>query len=699
MKKKRNGQGGAKKTGRKKSSEAVIKTIKVYAAKNRKIPEQLRRGLTAAALKKRTVETLDAVFSASGRGYGFAVFGDGRADAFIPPYLTGGAMQGDGIAVHMLRKGDEGYGRGNECAVVAVTRRAITTVYGTYENGVVIPDDDKLRFRLYVADAAGASDGDKVEAEILKYPDDIDDVVRGRITDVLGGAYTREANYKAILRQCGIPVEFTPEAAAEAEAAAKEALSPDGRLDLRDKIVFTIDGAGAKDLDDAISLERDGDKWLLGVHIADVSHYVGMGGALDAAAYERGTSVYFTDKVVPMLPVALSNGACSLNAGEDKYALSALMTLDRDGRIIGAKLAKTMIRSAVRGVYEEVNDIFERGGESEFAEKYAAVLPTLYLMRDLYELLAANARSRGALELEESEAEITLDESGAPVDIMPRTRGTGERLIEQFMLCANEAVARWLREANLPALYRVHDDPDPEKVGAFAVFAVNMGLSATTIKKGGAVAPAALSAVMDEAREKDVADIVSGVMLRSLAKAKYSVAPTGHFGLAVKDYCHFTSPIRRYPDLFVHRAVSAALAGDDDAIEALRRSASAAADDTSACEQRAVNAERAIDDLYKTIYMSRFISEEVEAVVSGVTPFGLFARTAKLCEGMIPVTSLDGDWEPDTAGYRLVSGSRSIALGDTLIVRVDAADVISRRVTFGLVKVLPRKAKTETAKA
>jgi len=629
-------------------------------------------------------------FSYSGRGFGFAEMPDGGEDIYIAAENTLHAMTGDTVLVHRYLPGEAGYSRGNEGEVVRIEARGASEITGTFfmegAFGYVIPDDAKLHARVEIggADMGGARHGDKVAVRLTNYPRRRrgEDIFRpdGCITRVFGPAGTREANYAAVLHRCGIPTAFSEDALWEAEGSAARALSARGRTDLRDVPTLTIDGADAKDLDDAISLARDEGGWVLGVHIADVSEYVKEGGTLDREAYERGTSVYFVDKVVPMLPTALSNGACSLNGGEDRYALSAFVRIGPDGTRLGCEMKKTLIRSDVRGVYSEVNDIFARERDSAFAPKYAPVLDMLLEMRDLYRTLRRAADARGQLSMESPEVKILLDGKGLPVDIEPRVRGEAEMMIEQFMLAANMGAAAWLRERNMPCLYRIHEDPLPEKIRAFAVFAHNMGLDTRGVAEG--VTSARLGQLLAEAEEKGIADVVSSVLLRSLAKAKYSERPGTHYGLAADLYCHFTSPIRRYPDLFVHRSVSSALSGGRKPAPA--HPAESARVSTDA-EIRAVTAERQIEDLYMAQYASFHLGEEYEATVSSVCAFGVFARTEKYFEGLVPVEALFGmrtRVEYSEESMTLSGGGRTYRLGDRIRVTVTAADVTSGKIDF-----------------
>ena len=635
---------------------------------------------------------LQCRFSDSGRGYGFAEITDGsEPDLFIAPEDTMGAMSGDLVLVRRYRAGESGYTRGQEGEVTKILERGATEIIGSFRmvgaEGVVIPDDKKLHAEVRVAgaDIGNARMGDKVSVRITHYGKrrrgEDNFALEGYITAVFGKADTREANYAAVLHKNGIPTEFSDDVIWEAEDSASRPLDGKGRTDLRDTLTLTIDGADAKDLDDAISLTRTENGWRLGVHIADVSHYVREGGAVDREAYARGTSVYFVDKVVPMLPQVLSNGICSLNGGEDRYALSALIDFDAAGNMTAYDFQKTLIRSDVRGVYSEVNDIFEHGRDSVFAAKYLSVLDMLLDMKALYEILRRAADARGQLSMESAEAQILLDEKGLPTDIIPRTRGVGEMLIEQFMLAANVAAAKFLNSRGLPCLYRVHEDPRTEKMQSFSVFAHNMNLDVSALRPHDAD-PAVLSAILAEAEEKGIGEIVSGVMLRSLAKAKYSEKPAPHFGLAAELYCHFTSPIRRYPDLFVHRAITSVLCGTR-----LPSHPAESARVTTDAEIRATSAEREIEDLYMAQYASFHIGEEMDAMITSVCSFGVFARTDKLFEGLISVENLfppRARVEFDEERMTLRTDNRVYRLGDMLRIRIERADVPTGKIDFVL---------------
>ena len=477
-------------------------------------------------------------------------------------------------------------------------------------------------------------------------------------------------------------MDFTPEEEAEARFFASLPAETEGRRDLRDEVIFTIDGAGAKDLDDAVSLKRTKSGWLLGVHIADVSHFVKERGHLDRAVMARGTSVYFTDKVVPMLPKSLSNGACSLNAGEDKYTLSAEIKLDFEGKIVSSELFPAVIRSRVRGVYSEVNAIFEERADGELLKKYKSVIPSLRRMHELYLVLKKKSEKRGALELESKEAEIVLDENGAPVDIIQRERGDAEKLIEQFMLTANEAVATLLFDAKIPCVYRVHEAPPEDKLDSFLNYAHNLGFDTSYISRE-KCSPRDFSSLLSEAAERDIAFPVSYAMLRAMSKAKYSEARGSHFGLGLEKYCHFTSPIRRLSDLATHRIIHRVLF-DGKRPEIYSSYAKRAAAAASEAELRALGAERKIENLYKVIFMSERIGEIFDAVISSVGPFGIFCMPENTCEGLVPISELPGQFVFDEKNLSLRSYSTVYKLGDKIKVRLEEADITRGKLRYSL---------------
>lgn len=627
----------------------------------------------------------EGIFSGARGGYGFVSREEGD-DIFIPAGKTAGALDGDRVTVS-YRNRYEGKTEGRVTAITEKGKRTLVGVLAAERSRgsrartlrwYVIPDSRHYPEEIPVTDRADAESGDRVEVKLIF----IHGALAAEVTRSFGVAGSVGAVYASVLAECGIEPEFSAEELAEAEKRAAEPLCDAGRTRVGVP-VLTIDGADAKDLDDAVSLQKNGDGYLLGVHIADVSEYVRPKTALDRAAMRRGTSVYFVDQVVPMLPPALSNGACSLNAGEDKYVLSAYLSLDESGALRGCRLAKEILCSDVRGVYSEVNDLFTNGRKSAYAAKYEKVLPTLILMRELYEKLDARARIRGMLELESPEPYFLLDENGMPTEILRRTRGDAEKMIEQFMLTANEGVATLLAEKKIPCVYRVHETPPEDKFTDFVRYAYGLGLHVSALSAR-PVTAAALSGLLTEAAEKNKSRAVGYPLLRAMAKAHYSENCAPHFGLGIARYCHFTSPIRRLSDLATHRMIKAVLLDGEDGgrYTAYARRAAAAASET---ELSAMNAERQIDALYTALWAEGHIGEEYDAFISSNVSFGIFAELDNTCEGLIPFDALPfgAVYEEDTRIWRI--GNEVFRMADPLRIRISGASVGARRVYFSLV--------------
>ncbi len=689
--------GGFSKSGFKSSSKNRSKKGFEYSSQNVSKISAFKNGAKRGSAVKggfvRQGAEMKGRFFAISSGGLFFPFNDGgelsEEKYYIDSEDTLGAMNGDLVTVKPL-------GKRRDVFVTYIEERAVKRVIGTVytdertDESYLEPDDSKIRFNFLVVGTEckeKAKDGDKAEIRITYYPEDVLSDGEGVLTAVFGDSCTREANYSAILRSSEIVTEFGKAAAEQAASHEHDVLSADGREDLRPLNIFTIDGEGAKDLDDAVSVERKGDGYVLGVHIADVSNYVREDTALDREAMDRGTSVYFADKVVPMLPVALSNGICSLNAGVDRYALSAFIELDKFGEIKGAELKKSIINSKIRGVYSEINAIIDGSADEKIKEKYSAILDgTLDTMLELYGKLRRKSEKRGALELDSTDEEIILGEDGEPVDIIKRERGVGERLIEQFMLCANEAVATWLTERGLPCVYRVHEKPDADKVSEFIGFAHNLGIKVDYVKKENVTAEY-LGRILERASKKEGLSLpVSYVLLRAMKKAFYSNINGGHFGLSSKCYCHFTSPIRRYPDLAVHRIISAAISGSGDVKRRYSAFAEKAAKRSSENEIKALTAEREISALYKTIFMSKHIGEEFAGVISSVTSFGMFCMLDNTCEGLIPIATMKNKYYYNSEAMTLTAGDgTSYRIGDRVKIKVKNAVVSLRQVDFELI--------------
>jgi len=665
--------------------EELLASGKVKKTKHGKLTLPLAKGLPGT-------------FMSSTRGFGFVrpegmAEGDASGDIFIPAKETRGAIDGDKV---LYTLSPMSYGERAEGRITEITDHAVKSVVGTLLSvrdprrtrvlWCVEPDERKHNFRVYVDNAPEirANPGDKVAADITAYPDDVHDAL-GHITAVFGHCETVSANYMAVLHDHGVRTSFPPEVVECAKAVSTEPVTLEGRLDLRDAVIFTLDGADSKDLDDAISVVKTEEGFELGVHIADVSHYVREDSPIDTEAFARGTSVYFSDMVVPMLPVELSNGICSLNGGVDRYALSAFMTIDRAGNIIDTQIEKTVINSCLRGVYSEFNDVVSKGRGSEFYHKYSVLGESLSHSIELYKILAAKSHKRGAVELETTESKIVVDENKNPVKIVKRDRGLSERMIEQFMLAANEAVATWLYNKKLPCVYRVHEEPSEGKLTTLKVFAANAGLDGRALHEKNLKA-SALQGILEQAKAKGIDTVISTVVLRSMMKARYSEQCSPHFGLAIDKYCHFTSPIRRYPDLATHRIISDILEGrmDENRRVYLSKFAAHAALASSENERRAMSAERDIEDLYRTVYMSSRIGQRYEGHVCSLTGFGMFVELDNTCEGLIPINTMHGYFTYNERNMTLQSKTRVYRLGDKVRVKIASADIVSRRVYMEL---------------
>lgn len=621
------------------------------------------------------------------KGFAFARPIEGGDDIFIHCSDLKSAMVGDTVLLEHVKASARGM-NGSVDLVIEKKRRSTT---GTMVRGrgvcEVIPDI-AIRYNIPVEKgcALGARDGDKVQVELYRHKHE--DKLYARVTQIFGKASSARICADAIIAQNGIPTEFPPEVIEEATRISAQKITEadlKGRLDLRTLGIFTIDGEDAKDLDDAISVSRTKNGYKLGVHIADVSHYVTEGSAIDDEAQLRGTSVYFADRVIPMLPKELSNGVCSLNAGEDKLTFSAIIELDKSGEILSYQFKKSVIHSKVRGVYSEVNQILAKTASTELKKKYAPVIRSLNAAKELADIIKERSKRHGTMELESSESRFTLNENGICVDVRPRVSGEAEELIEQLMVTANQAAAKLAKAANIPFVYRVHENPDPNRVDTLVHLVEALGLNSRTIKKANPQT-ADFAAILEQATGTPAQKVISHQILRTMEKAKYSPEPIGHFGLALADYCHFTSPIRRYPDTAIHRILSAYASGKDK--EYLRRHyadfAKLAAAESSHFEVRAMMAERSAEDCYMAEFMSQHIGECFDGVISGVTQRGVFVELASSAEGFVPVDSFEG------ARYRFdgmitqvdeLSGSK-LTIGMPLHIQVVAADVATGRIDF-----------------
>lgn len=630
-------------------------------------------------------EDVEATLISLSKNFGFARPDGGGDDIFIHGSALQGALVGDKIIVGDIRKDDRGPS-GRVRRIVEHKPAQTTGTVSITDEGIEFIPDNAIRYNLRMRerDLNGAKNGDKVMASLEQ--DYRGDWAYASVKKVFGSGRTARVCADAIVEQYGIPHVFPQEVLDEAERVGNEPISDEEyakRLDLRGEPIFTIDSKDAKDLDDAISVKRTDFGYTLGVHIADVSHYVKEGSAIDEEAINRGTSVYFADRVIPMLPEVLSNGACSLNAGTDKLAFSALIELDKEGHITKYDFKKSIINSKVRGVYSEVNEILDGTASEEILNKYAPVMESLMLAKELADILKANSAARGTMELDSGESKFILDENGICIDIMPRVSGEAEQLIEQMMVTANIAAAKFSLDHKLPFLYRVHGTPDPKRVEELVTLLQLVGVPCKEIVKPNPETQD-FAAILDRVRGLPCETLVSQRLLRTMEKARYSTEETGHFGLALSDYSHYTSPIRRYPDTSIHRVLSAFVEGMP-AEEVRRRYAQfceTSATESSRNEIRALIAERDAEDCYMAEYMSQHIGEHFEGTVSGVTMRGVFVRLENSVEGFVSLDAFEGEDFVYDGLITQRSPKRELTIGTPLPIIVASAYVATGKVDF-----------------
>lgn len=623
--------------------------------------------------------------------FGFAARNDGKGDVFVPGRSLLGAMPGDQVLIELFAHPRvAGSQEGEVVSVTQGTKSFVGTVRRSGGRLYLEPDQcPGLYLAIDPSADGGARDGEKAAVEILERGNSHAEHKVG-VAMRFGNADEASKCAKALLYAHGMTKHFPDKVKEEAHVWAEGAVPTEeemqGRLDLRELPIFTIDSASTKDIDDAVSLQRTEKGYQLGVHIADVSHYVRPGTELDKEAFKRGTSVYYADKVVPMLPRRLSNGICSLNPGEDRLAFSCLMQLDTKGRVLEHRFAKTVIRSRVKGVYTEVNDLLAGSTNPELMEKYAAVLDEIPAMHDLYMQLISARRGRGALDIESGESKLILDEDGHCIDVQKAQRGESEAIIEELMLLANQSAAKSAKAAQLPFVYRVHETPDEERLERLKTLLNACHVPLTFASE--APTQKQLAAILDSTRGTPVERAVHTGVLRSMAKARYEAKPLGHYGLALEDYCHFTSPIRRYSDLAVHRILSDLVAGEPADVIAARYEEYAleASQQASSQELAALQVERDAEDCYKAEYLRGHLGEEFEGTVSGVTAHGIYVELPSTVEGLVHVDRLCQGRPKLTDGVELFDPltGRHWALGDAVRVRVIRTDVALGKIDFEL---------------
>ena len=647
--------------------------------------------------KKKNEHYITGVLSKNKRGFGFVRPSDsdktGGKDIFIPPGRLHDAMNGDTVSIKL--SGSPTAEEKQEGRIIKVLTRATSEFVGTFHKtgnwGFVSPETKREGEDVHVGrnDINGANDGDKVLVKIIGWPDGKNDA-QGRIKEVISRNGAIGGDVKALIRSYQIEEEFPAAAAAEAADVQQNVRDEDlkGRMDLRGKTIFTIDGADAKDFDDAVSVEPlPGGTVKLGVHIADVCHYVKENGPIDKEAFRRGTSVYLADRVIPMLPFALSDGICSLRPGEDRLTLSVFMEIDKSGEVISHEIAESVIRSKERLVYSDISDLLEND-DAEQKARYAAILPDLLQMKELAAVLERKRKKRGSLDFDFDEAHLTLNSEGLPVSVEVAERRTANRVIEEFMLIANETIAEHYNKMKVPFVYRIHENPDPDRMEEFRGFLQSMGLSLPG--KAGAVQPKALNAILAQVAGTQAETVINTVMLRSMKKAAYNPECLGHFGLGAEYYCHFTSPIRRYPDQMIHRIIKDSIKGtiDESRRKTLKLKTEETAVASSIAERKAEELEREVEKLKKAEYMESRIDEEFDGIISGIISGGFFVQLANTIEGMVRLDSLTDDhyvYEPEK--YRMIGkkNKKIYGLGKAVRVRVASVDTTAREIRFELI--------------
>jgi len=641
---------------------------------------------------------------AHAKGFGFLIpEEEGQKDVFLPSNCLNGAMNGDKIAVKVTR--EDTNTRKREGEVVEIIERNTTKIVGVYEDsqnfGFVVSEDPRISKDVFISkkDRNGAKDGDVVTVKITKWPEG-NRKAEGVVTEVLGRKGDRGIDILMIIKKLGLPEEFSEKVLKYAEGVSEEIDEEEikGRRDLRDLRMVTIDGEDAKDLDDAVSIEKlSNGNYRLGVHIADVTHYVRENNPLDKEALKRATSVYLIDRVVPMLPRKLSNGICSLNPRVDRLTLTCFMEIDRKGKVVNHEIVESVIKTNERMTYTDVTKIL-RDNDEELIKRYDYLHEDFKMMEDLCNILRKKRTRRGAIDFEIAEAKITLNELGKPIEIKPYEREIANRVIEEFMLAANETVAEHMFETHLPFVYRIHESPDEEKLAKFKEFVHNLGYAVQWTED---IQPKSFQEILEKVKGKNEETVVSTLLLRSMMQARYAPECSGHFGLAAQYYCHFTSPIRRYPDLQIHRIIKEYLHKEVDAnrINKLKNIVGYASKQSSEMERKAQDAEREVDDLKKAEYMQERIGQEFEGIISSVTSFGVFVELPNTIEGLVHITDLDDDYYVFNESNLSLMGERTkklYKLGDKVKVECVHVDITNREVFFNITQE-PKRDESETS--
>ncbi len=635
---------------------------------------------------------LVGTFSATAKGFGFVSVEGQEEDIYIRESNTNGALDKDTVQVFLF---SEQTGKRREGEIVKILSHHITEVVGLYQKcknyGFVVPDSTKFSKDIYVQEnrSKGAVDGHKVVVKITDYGSKNKNP-EGIVKEIIGHVNDPGTDILSIVKEHGLPVEFPDEVLRQVQKIPSEVeeAQKKGRLDLRSWQTVTIDGEDAKDLDDAVTLTKEGERYILGVHIADVTNYVTEGSPLDREALKRGTSVYLVDRVIPMLPHKLSNGICSLNAGVDRLALSCIMTIDAKGTVIDHRIAETVICVDRRMSYTSVNKIIEEQDLAE-QEEYQPLVPMFFLMKELADILRQKRKQRGSIDFDFPETKVILDPKGKPLEIKPYERNSATKIIEDFMLITNETIAEDYFWQEMPFVYRTHDTPDAEKIQKLEIFINNFGYGIKNSREG--IHPKELQKLLVRIEDSPEEALISRLTLRSMKQAKYTVTNTGHFGLSAKYYCHFTSPIRRYPDLQIHRIIKESLHGGlkEKRIAHYEKILNQVADQSSAMERRADEAERDTVKLKKCEYMSKRIGEVFTGVISGMSAYGFYVELPNTIEGMVHVNSLEDDYYYyDEEKYEMVGKESDYRykLGQTVHVVVVATDKLKRTIDFEIEK-------------
>lgn len=633
------------------------------------------------------------VFESNARGFGFVTVEGEEEDYFIPENAVGDAMYHDVVLMQVVIPYAEP-GKRKEGKVIKVLERGITQVVGTFQKsrnfGFVVPDNQRFEKDIFLSksESKNLSEGHKVVVKIIDYGGDGKNP-EGKVLEVLGHANDPRVDILSVIKAYDVPLEFPQEVMQQVKRVNDEVFEREkaGRMDIRGWQTVTIDGEDAKDLDDAITLTRQDGGYQLGVHIADVSHYVTEGSALDQEALKRGTSIYLIDRVIPMLPHKLSNGICSLNAGVDRLALSCIMDIDAKGRIIGHKIAETVVRVDERMSYTSVAKILEEQDPEEI-KRYENLVPMFQLMKELSDILRQRRHERGSIDFDFPESKLILDEDGKPLEIYPYDRNCATKIIEDFMLAANETIAEDFFWQELPFVYRTHESPDPDKIQKLAVFIQNFGYFLKNSSKEH-IHPKEIQKLLNKIEGTEEEALISRLALRSMKQARYTTTNIGHFGLSAKYYCHFTSPIRRYPDLQIHRIIKENLHGNlqKKRVKHYEQILPKVAETSSKTERRAEEMEREVIKMKKVEYMEQHLGEIFVGVISGITTWGIYVELPNTIEGMIRVADMVDDYyNYDERSYSMVGEmtGRTFELGMRVAVRVKETNKMLRTIDFEL---------------